>query len=70
MATPTARSILAEGIVVSGLTDVSDDREYWWRQTPDDRLAAVETMRQTLYGYDPAPGRLQRVLEIAQREPR
>lgn len=54
MASPTARPIVNEGIVVSHLTDVSDDREYWWRQTPDVRLAAVETMRQTLYGYDPA----------------
>ena len=70
MASPTARPIVNAGIVVSKLTDVSDDREYWWRQTADDRLAAVETMRQTLYGYDPAPGRLQRLLEITQRQSR
>jgi hypothetical protein len=70
MASPTARPIVNEGIVVSKLTDVSDDREYWWRQAPDDRLSAIETMRQTLYGYDPAPGRLQRFLEITQRESR
>lgn len=57
-------------VVVSGLTDVSDEREYWWSQTPDARLAAVEIMRQTLYGYDPSPGRLQRLLELAQRPSR
>ncbi len=48
MASPSTRPIVSSGIVVSRLTDVSDEREYWWRQTPDDRLAAVETMRQTL----------------------
>ena len=57
-------------IVVSHLTDPSDDREYWWRQTPEARLAALETMRQVVYGYDPAAGRLQRLLELAQRAPR
>ena len=67
MASPTARPIVNAGIVVSKLADVSDDREYWWRQTADDRLAAVETMRQTLYGYDPAPGRLQRLLRLQAR---
>jgi hypothetical protein len=57
-------------IVVSHLTDPSDDREYWWQQPPDVRLAALETMRQVVYGYDPPAGRLQRVLELAQRAPR
>ena len=31
-------------------------------------LQALELMRQIVYGYDPATARLQRVLEIAQRE--
>jgi hypothetical protein len=57
-------------VVVSRLTDPSDDREYWWRQSPEVRLAALETMRQVVYGYDPAAGRLQRLLELAQRAPR
>ncbi len=57
-------------IVISHLTAPSDDRLYWWAQSPDARLAAVETMRQTLYGYDPAPDRLQRLLEITQRTSR
>ena len=57
-------------VVVSRLTDPSDDREYWWEQSPEARLAAVETMRQVVYGYDPTAVRLQRLLEIAQREPR
>jgi hypothetical protein len=57
-------------VVVSNLTDPSDDRQYWWQQTPDARLAALETMRQVVYGYDPVAGRLQRFLELAQRAPR
>jgi len=70
MALPPTRPIVNAAIVVSSLTDVSDERDYWWRQSPDDRLGAIETMRQTLYGYDPSPGRLQRLLEITQRESR
>jgi hypothetical protein len=57
-------------IVVSRLTDPSDDREYWWQQPPEARLAALEMMRQVVYGYDPAAGRLQRLLELAQRPSR
>lgn len=44
------------------------DREYWHSRTPEERLEAVELMRQSAYGYDPATARLQRVLEIAQLE--
>jgi hypothetical protein len=41
------------------------DREYWHSRTPAERLAALELMRQSAYGYDdPTAGRLQRVLEI------
>ncbi len=44
------------------------DRAYWHSRTPEERLLAVELMRQSAYGYDPATARLQRVLEIAQLE--
>lgn len=40
------------------------DREYWRSQTPEERLRAMEVMRQIAYNYDPTE-RLQRVLEIA-----
>jgi hypothetical protein len=42
------------------------DRAYWHSRTPSERLIAVELMRQTVYGYDPATARLQRVFEVAQ----
>lgn len=55
---------------VGRLTDAPDDREYWLSRTPQERLEAVEIMRQIVYGYDPSTARLQRVLELAQRPPR
>jgi len=42
------------------------DRAYWHSRTPAERLIAVELMRQSVYGYDPATARLQRVFEVAQ----
>lgn len=44
-----------------------DTRAYWAARTPEERLAALELLRQIIYGYDPATTRLQRVLEIAER---
>jgi len=37
---------------------------YWHSRTPQERLWALELMRQEAYGYDRATARLQRVLEI------
>jgi hypothetical protein len=51
---------------VGSLRDPPDERAYWWSKTPQERLEALEIMRQIAYGYDPATERLQRVLEIAQ----
>ena len=42
------------------------NRAYWHSRTPEERLLAVELMRQSAYGYDPTTARLQRVLEITQ----
>lgn len=39
---------------------------YWHSRTPQERLWALELMRQEAYGYDPCAARLQRVLEIVQ----
>jgi hypothetical protein len=41
-----------------------DDRAYWLSKTPEERLEAVELLRQIHYGYDPSTERLQRVLTI------
>jgi hypothetical protein len=45
-----------------------DEKEYWRNKTPHERLQAVETTRQMIYGYDPTSTRLQRVLEVVERE--
>ncbi|MGD0077202.1 MAG: hypothetical protein ABSB91_01090 [Sedimentisphaerales bacterium] len=53
---------------VTSLFDQSDDKEYWLSKTPQERLEAVELMRQVIYGYDPATARLRKdVFEIVQR---
>jgi hypothetical protein len=51
---------------VAALTDESDERQFWHSVTPEERLRALEFLRQVMYGYDPTTARLQRVLEIAQ----
>ena len=53
-------------ITVSALTDDSDEKDYWLNVTPQERLIALETMRQINYGYDPTTDRLQRFFEIAE----
>lgn len=45
------------------------DKTYWHSETPQERLAALELMRQINYGYDPITKRLQRVLEVAELIP-
>ncbi len=50
---------------VVSLADGSDEREFWLKKSPRERLEAVELLRQMNYGYDPATARLQRVLEVS-----
>ena len=53
--------------VVTSLHE-SDEKEYWLSKTPEERLQALELMRQIVYGYDPATARLQRFFEVADLE--
>jgi hypothetical protein len=46
----------------------SDDNEYWQTRPPEERLVALELLRQIVYDYDPNTARIQRVLEIAERK--
>lgn len=50
---------------VVSFTDKDDVRAYWHSRTPEERLEAMEWMRQVTYGYDPATQRLQRVLTVS-----
>jgi hypothetical protein len=49
------------------LSEPADDKAYWLSMSHQARMEAIELSRQTVYGYDPASARLQRLLEIAQR---
>jgi hypothetical protein len=40
--------------VVSVEEQEKEERTYWWNKTPYERLEALETTRQIIYGYDPA----------------
>ena len=46
----------------------SDDNEFWQSRPPEERLVALELLRQIAYGYEPNTARLQRVFEIAERK--
>jgi hypothetical protein len=63
----TAAKIDKTAFSTGSLLDPSDEKAYWLSKTPEERLQAVELMRQIVYGYDPSTTRLQRVLETAQR---
>lgn len=53
-------------LTVTSLSDESEEKDYWRHKSPEERLQAVEQMRQIIYGYDPFTSRLQRVLTVAQ----
>ncbi|MBN2411007.1 hypothetical protein JXQ31_04890 [candidate division KSB1 bacterium] len=53
---------------IGELNDEGNDKNYWLSKTPQQRLLALEIMREILYGYDQSASRLQRVFEIAERE--
>ena len=62
--TATPRDKAAFSIV--SLTEADDDKQYWRSKSARERLEAIEQMRQVIYGYQPATGRLQRVFEVAE----
>jgi len=49
---------------VVSLDDESDEKAYWQNKTPQERLAALELLRQIMYGYDPVTARVERVIEF------
>jgi len=53
---------------IVSLSEESDEKELWLSKTPDERLEALEIMRQIVYGYDPTTTRLQRVFEVVELE--
>ena len=41
-----------------------DDKKYWLSKSFQERLEAIEYLRQIMFGYDPDTERLQRFLEV------
>jgi hypothetical protein len=54
---------------VGSLEDEGNEKAFWQSKSYEERLVAVELMRQIAYGYDPSTIRLQRVLAVTEREP-
>jgi hypothetical protein len=54
---------------IGSLTDKSDEKAWWFSQTPQERLRQMEILRRINYG-NRAAARLQRVLEITERKGR
>jgi hypothetical protein len=48
------------------MSEIEKDLTYWLSKTPEERIEAVEFLRQLIFGYDPATERLQRVFETAE----
>jgi hypothetical protein len=50
--------------------DPLEETRFWLSKPASKRWEAVEYLRQAAYGYDPTCTRLQRVLEVAERQKR
>ena len=57
-------------VTVGDAFSESDEKAFWLSKTPQERLEAVQYLREIAYGHDAATGRLQRILEIAEFPPR
>jgi hypothetical protein len=53
---------------IGSMNDDREEVEYWRAKSPEERMEALELMRQIIYGYDPATTRLQRVFEVVELE--
>jgi hypothetical protein len=63
----TAR-IDRSALEIAPIDEHQSERRYWRAKSTEDRMQALELMRQIIYGYDPATTRLQRVLEVVELE--
>ena len=49
---------------VTSLNENNSDSNFWLSKTPEERILAVEFLRQLIFNYDPATERLQRFFEV------
>jgi hypothetical protein len=57
------------GISIGSFDDEPDDLAYWLEQPAEDRLAAIEHLRQQFFAYGEARQELRRFLEVAELAP-
>jgi hypothetical protein len=56
-------------ITIGGpLDNREEEMAYWHRQSPEERLRAMELMRRINYGEHASTARLQRLFEVVERE--
>jgi hypothetical protein len=53
-------------VLVQSVREDSDEKAFWLAKTPEERLEALELLREVAYDYDPTTARLQRVLTTAE----
>jgi hypothetical protein len=51
---------------IASIDERESEQQYWRAKSPQERMQALELMRQIIYGYDPATTRLQRVFEVVE----
>lgn len=56
----------AFSVVSLSQNDSDDEKFYWWSKTAEERLLAIELMRQINFDYNPLTTRLQRVLTVVE----
>jgi hypothetical protein len=49
---------------VTSLSEADDEVAYWLTKSPEERLGAMEQIRQVIYGNSPTTARLQRVFTV------
>jgi len=59
-----SQQINRESFSIIPLQNNDNDTEYWLSRPFEERIHAVEFLRQLMFGYDPATERLQRVFEL------
>lgn len=55
-------------ITVVSKKESADNRAYWFSKTPEERLAALEFLRDQYIELTNAPKRLQKILRVVKRE--
>ncbi len=55
-------------VTIGTLDDSAERRAYWHSSAPAQRLEAMEQLRRINYGEHSSTGRLQRLLEVAERK--